>query len=92
VGAAASSFTADFTNQDVALAPSADELLAFVADYEAARGRAFTPAELRAVKAGAVSALAYTSRCEHALGSEAASERAFRDLLARSGAALLRSV
>jgi hypothetical protein len=41
------------------------EALAFVADYEDARGPAFTSDELRAVRAALVDAMAYTARCEH---------------------------
>jgi len=44
--------------------PSRDESLAFIADYEAARARAFTAAERRRIAAGMTYAIAYTARCE----------------------------
>lgn len=88
VGGAAVGFPANFEGDDVARAPSMDELRAFVADYESARDAGFTTSERRAVMAGALFTLAYTARCEHALGDRAAS--AFRTLLAASGEELLR--
>lgn len=47
--------------------PTREEALAFVSEYEAARGRPFTASERRMASAGATAALAYTARCEHAL-------------------------
>jgi hypothetical protein len=47
--------------------PSAAEVVAFMHDYEKARGRALTTAELRDVAASATYARAYKARCEHAL-------------------------
>lgn len=68
VGEAARGFT--FTWRiPVRLAPSLDESRAFVAEYETARGAAFTAAERETAGAAAVYALAYTARCEHCLGS-----------------------
>lgn len=52
---------------DVPKVASLEEIKAFVAEYERERAEPFTPAERRAVSAGAVYALAYTARCEHAL-------------------------
>ena len=70
VGEAARGFT--FTwNLPVRLAPSLEESRAFVAEYEIARGAAFTPAERTTAGAAAVYGLAYTARCEHCLGSVA---------------------
>ncbi len=66
VGEAARSFT--FTwRLPVRLAPSLAESRAFVAEYGAARGVAFTPAERETAGAAAVYGLAYTARCEHCL-------------------------
>lgn len=45
--------------------PSREEACAFVAAYEAARGRPFTAAERARLNAGAIYAFAYTARCEH---------------------------
>ena len=68
VGQAACGFT--FTwNLPVPLAPSLEESRAFVAEYEAARGAAFTPAERETAGAAAAYGLAYIARCEHCLGS-----------------------
>ncbi len=49
--------------------PSRDEARAFVADYEAARGRPFTGAERRRLDAAAIHAMTYTARCEHGTGA-----------------------
>lgn len=46
--------------------PTAEEVAAFVQDYERARGRAFTASELAEVAASATCARAYKARCEHA--------------------------
>ena len=62
-GAAASSFTVDLERG--LTRPDPDELLAFVDDYEIARGRPFAAAERRGVHASAVYLTAYTARCEH---------------------------
>jgi len=59
--------------------PSRDEARAFVVDYEATRGRAFTAAERRRLDAAAIYALAYTARCEHGIAD---SDRAMCALLA----------
>ncbi|MBV8756381.1 MAG: hypothetical protein JO257_03835 [Deltaproteobacteria bacterium] len=45
--------------------PSREQARTFVAAYEAARGTPFTAAERARLNAGAIYALAYTSRCEH---------------------------
>jgi hypothetical protein len=45
--------------------PALDEALAFVADYETARGVEFSTNELQTVRAALVDAMAYTARCEH---------------------------
>jgi hypothetical protein len=47
--------------------PSREEAAAFVADYERARPRPFTPAERARLDAGAIYAMAYTARCEHSV-------------------------
>lgn len=65
VGAAAHYFPSDFRVEGRRQVPTLDEALAFVADYEEARGIAFTTDELRAVHAALVDAMAYTARCEH---------------------------
>ena len=90
VGSCAHAFTADWTRGDRAQAPTLDEARAFVADYEAARGRPFDRAERAACAAVFAYACAYTARCGHALGRD---ERdvpgTFQHLVARHGRALL---
>jgi hypothetical protein len=90
LGSVAHGFTADWTLDDPRQAPSLDEARAFVADYEDARGRAFTPAERKGVSAAFTYAVAYTARCGHALDplSAEVEEGTFRALartMARMG-------
>jgi hypothetical protein len=56
--------------------PSRDEARAFVAAYEAARGRPFDRAERARLDAAAIYALAYTARCEHGHPGNAGAMRA----------------
>jgi hypothetical protein len=66
VGAAAINFT--YTEQsDIPRLPTREEALAFVAEYEAARGKPFSPEEYQTLEAAATYHLAYGSRCEHSL-------------------------
>jgi len=86
---------------DLRPAPTMEETLAFVADYEAARGAAFSRGERRVVYAALVAAVAYSARCEHADDLTAMGTRppgpppaavpsgGFRALLASCGPALL---
>lgn len=89
VGHAAATFTATW-ELPVSVAPTFEEMDAFVEEYEEARGRPFTPAEHRLVDAAAVYGLAYSSRCEHALdptgGTRAGS---VREALSVNGPVLL---
>jgi hypothetical protein len=64
-GGVAHLFTADFRAPDHADVPTLDEALAFIADYEAARGARFDADEHAAARAALVYAMAYTARCEH---------------------------
>jgi hypothetical protein len=66
VGSAAHGFVPDWNVEGLDCVPTSDETRAFVADYEEARGAAFSPAERRLADAGLVAALAYSARCEHA--------------------------
>ena len=68
VGNAAGTFT-DTEHLEVDLVPSAEEALAFVREYEAARGAPFTDDERRAVHGAAVYIRAYAARCGHAVGN-----------------------
>lgn len=67
VGGAAHGFTADWTIEGVRRIPAGDDIRAFVADYEAARGRPFSRRERASVFANAVYVIAYGARCAHAL-------------------------
>jgi hypothetical protein len=91
VGFNAHAFCADWTRAEtIAPAPTLDEARAFVADYEAARGRAFSVDERRLCGAAFAYSCAYTARCSWALGSdERAKPGTFHALVARHGARLL---
>jgi len=85
-GAAAHAFTAQWDRPELPPAPTLPELLAFIAAYEAARGRALTPEERRTAHASCVYSLAFAARAEHARrapGSE------FRALLQAAAPVLL---
>lgn len=74
VGTAAASFTyTEELAEPIFLWPSADESLAFIADYEAGRGEAFTSSERRSALAACVYLRAYATRCQHAVGDDARS-------------------
>ena len=47
--------------------PTEEESQAFIADYEVARGKPFTPDEQQTLQAAKIASLAYGARCEHAL-------------------------
>ena len=66
VGSSAHCFTADYRADDLAVVPSLEEALAFIADYEAARGVPFSPDEHRTAISALVATMAYSARCEHA--------------------------
>jgi hypothetical protein len=90
VGAAAHAFTADWQREDIVRVPSIEEMRAFVADYEAARGRAFDVAERATLSASLVYSIGYTARCNHSTNSrEGELNGDFRPLLRKYGAQLL---
>ena len=64
-GAAAHSFTSDWSVRGLRCAPTAEESLAFLADYEAARGGRFDAVERRTALGALVASAAYSARCEH---------------------------
>ena len=71
VGNAAGSFTyTEELEHDVFLWPNAEEALAFIEDYEAARGAPFDDEERRAALGACVYLRAYAARCGHAFGSD----------------------
>jgi aminoglycoside phosphotransferase (APT) family kinase protein len=63
-GAIAGIFTADWRDPDRCGLPTRAEMIAFVSDYEAARGRPFSAAERELADAALVYQLAYGARCE----------------------------
>ncbi|HUQ00935.1 MAG TPA: phosphotransferase [Kofleriaceae bacterium] len=90
VGAAAHAFTANWEREDAAAAPSVDDMRAFVADYEAARGAPFDRAERRTLAGALVFTTAYTARCVHANWPNSKPRaRAFVELLGAHGDELL---
>ena len=100
-GAAAHSFTADWSVPGLRCAPNAEESLAFLEDYETARGRRFDAGERRTALGALVASLAYSARCEHSdratdFGRRPAAgatprpcEGSFGEILARDGERLL---
>ncbi|HEU4582349.1 MAG TPA: phosphotransferase [Polyangiaceae bacterium] len=90
VGFIAHAFCADWSRQGHAQAPSLQESRCFVAEYEVARGSAFSAAERRLLGAAFAYSVAYTARCGHAFGKrERDLPGAFHALLARHGQQLL---
>ena len=57
---------------ETAVAPTPEEAAAFVREYESARGRPFTAAEMETVRAAADYAMAYSARCAHSDDPEGA--------------------
>ena len=47
--------------------PTAEESHAFIAEYEVARGKPFTPEEKQTMEAAKIYGIAYGARCEHSL-------------------------
>ena len=100
-GTAAHAFVADYSVEGLECVPTMEEALAFIADYEAARGAAFSRGERRVVYAALAAAAAYSARCEHsddltAMGTRppgpppsAVPPGGFRAFLASCGPALL---
>jgi hypothetical protein len=69
VGGNAHAFTVDWSRPELAGAyPTPEQALGFATDYEAARGRPFTPAEWRTLRGSLVWTMAYTARCEQSDG------------------------
>jgi hypothetical protein len=83
VGQAAHAFTMDWENPKRQQLPTLAEALGFIADYQGARGTAFSRAERRAARAALVSTMAYCARCEHSDASRAGAT-AVRDGSARA--------
>jgi hypothetical protein len=65
VGQAAGGFPIDWRAGYADPPPTVDQMRAFVADYERARGTEFTPNELDALDAANLAMIAYGARCQH---------------------------
>jgi hypothetical protein len=90
VGSAAHAYGVDWATPDPRV-PDRDDALAFVADYEVARGGAFTSEQRRRVDAYWLYAVAYNARCEHSLHATDVDPvpHGFRDRLADHGDSVL---
>jgi hypothetical protein len=65
VGAAAAGFCIDWRETVVDPPPTLEQMRAFVADYETARGEPFTTAEHGVLDAANLRMIAYSARCQH---------------------------
>jgi hypothetical protein len=92
VGLSAHGFTADWTLEGVRRIPTVDDIRAYVADYEEARGRPFSRRERQSLFSHCVYFIAYGARCIHSLEPDKTEwkEDTFPYLLRTEGDALLR--
>lgn len=92
VATSAYAFTADWTLENIRRIPTADDIRAYVADYEQARGPAFSKHERRSLFAQCVYSIAYGARCAHSLEPDKRDwqEDTWPYLLRHEGDALLR--
>jgi hypothetical protein len=65
VGVNAAQFCTDWTDSSVDPLPSVPDMIAFVRDYERARGRPFDAADRELLDAANLSLIAYGARCQH---------------------------
>ncbi len=65
VGATAAAFCTDWGAGSADPLPGLDDMRGFVADYERARGRPFSPVERSLLDAANLFAVAYGARCQH---------------------------
>ena len=70
VAVAAHGFPLDWSGRGIHRQPTGDDIRAFIADYEAARGGPFAKAERASLFANIVYAMAYGARCTHALAPD----------------------
>lgn len=91
VGIAAHAFTADWSRPMDRVIPNADEIRAFVDDYERERGSNFIREERASIFASAVYCIAYGARCGHALHPAKSNweEGTFPNVLRKYGEELL---
>jgi hypothetical protein len=92
VGISAHAFTADWTLEGVWRIPTADDIRAYVVDYEQSRGLPFSRRERKSLFAICVYCIAYGARCTHSLepGKTEWEEDTWPYLLRTEGEALLR--
>ena len=92
VGVSAHGFTADWTLEAVRRIPTADDIRAYVADYERARGQPFSALERKSLFAHCVYCIAYSARCAHSFEPDKMEweEDTWPYLLKTEGEALLR--
>ncbi|HSU87189.1 MAG TPA: hypothetical protein VLL56_00045 [Terriglobia bacterium] len=67
IAISAHGFTADWTLEGIRRIPTANDIRAYVADYEVARGRPFSKHERKSLFATCVYCIAYSARCTHSL-------------------------
>jgi len=93
VGVSAHGFTADWTLEGVRRIPTADDIHAYVADYEQARGQPFSERGRKSLFAHCVYSIAYGARCAHSLEPDKRDweEDTWPYLLRTEGEALLRA-
>ena len=84
LGIAAATFTSNF-EMDLFYAPAPDEVTVFIEEYAQARPVPLSKNEVLGAHAVAAYLMAYTARCEHALGNRGH----FNEALARFGSAYL---
>jgi len=92
VGLSAHGFTADWALEGVRRIPTVDDIRAYVADYEEARGCPFSKRERQSLFAHCVYFIAYGARCTHSLEPDKRDweEDTWPYLLRNEGDALLR--
>jgi hypothetical protein len=90
VGVDAHGHTADWSQEAVRNTPTYDDIIAFHADYEAARGQPFTAGERRATRAWTAYHIAYAAWIGIRPGERAWADDTYAGLLAGFGEALLR--
>ena len=89
IGITAFLFCVDWSRSSTCMAPTLDEARAFVADYESARGRAFSRDERRLCGALFAYSCAYLARHSWSIDDERDHPGTFQHLVATHGTALL---
>lgn len=93
IGLSAHGFTADWAIEGIRRIPTANDIRAYVTDYEEARGRSFSKRERQSLFAHCVYFIAYGARCSHSLALDKIEWEpgSWPYLLRTEGEALLRS-